>query len=63
VSIRDLRGINTETLTFRFLWNTIDFFKDQVRAKYPDTPLIPISVSPNSTLEQLLRLFVDQVTH
>lgn len=63
ISCRDLRGINPDSNTFRFLWNTIDFFKDQVRENYPDTPTRPVTISPNSTLESILRTMVDNKIH
>jgi CBS domain-containing protein len=57
LSSRDLRGINPDSLTFRFLWNTIDFFKDQVREQCPSVPTRPITVTPSTNLEQVLRAY------
>jgi CBS domain-containing protein len=63
VSTRDLRGISPESLTFRFLWNKIDFFKAQVRERYPTTPVRPISIHPTTTLDVILRAFVENGIH
>jgi CBS-domain-containing membrane protein len=63
LSTRDLRGINPDSLTFRFLWNTIDFFKDQVRDRSPSVPARPVTVSANSTLEQILRAYQSNKIH
>lgn len=63
LSQSDLRGINPESMTFRFLWNTIDFFKDQVRTNNPYCPATPICVTPDATFEQVLLLMEEHHCH
>jgi len=63
ISQRDLRGVKPESLTFRFLWNSISHFKDQVRKDYTEAPTSPVCVTSQASLEQILNLFVSQHVH
>lgn len=65
LSSRDLRGINPESLTFRFLFNAIDVFKQHARELRPGTsdPVKPITISANTTFEEILRLLITNNEH
>lgn len=63
ISSRDLRGIRPESLTFRFLWNTIDYYKNQIRQSNAEVPKSPICVTAESSLERVLREMVSNKVH
>ena len=63
LSVRDLKGIDTKTHTFRWLWNTAGFFKDQIRNKDAFVAYAPITLKPSNTLSDLLDKLQDNFIH
>jgi len=63
ISERDLRGVQPESMTFRFLWNRIDFYKSKIKLNYPNAPLDPVHVPQSATLKDVLSKMVSKNVH
>jgi CBS-domain-containing membrane protein len=67
ITVRDLRGIDSISTTFRWLYNTTGYFKKQVRDRDADTlaitPKAPVTMNTDATLNDLLKNYVDKWVH
>lgn len=65
LSVKDLKGVDPETLTFRWLFNSITYFKDQCREEDEDTPLDPVVISSmeHSTFQDCLSRMASNYVH
>ena len=65
ISITDLKGIDPDSLTFRWLWNTIPYFKDQIRDNDVSTPTSPVAISKDDapSFTDVLNLMAEKEVH
>lgn len=63
LSMRDVRTVDTKSHTFRWLWNTCTFFKDQLRNKDSFVSYTPITLKPTNNLTEVLDKLNDEFIH
>lgn len=54
ISTHDLRGILPGTYEYNKLWSSVKAFKDSIRAKFPKTRTLPVSVKRSDSLMSVI---------